>query len=101
VRSAVIFPPTEHRAQDAGPLHLNFGSGGGIPSDGGSSPGAVLGWQEVTMSHARPITTQKEWDSRHQREQQRQRRSEIISRMTLVFSVLAIITAFYFVTMVP
>jgi pilus assembly protein TadC len=53
------------------------------------------------MSHARPITTQKEWDSRHQREQQRQRRSEIISRMTLVFSVLAIITAFYFVTMVP
>jgi hypothetical protein len=52
------------------------------------------------MSHARPITTQKEWDSRHQREQQRQKRIEIINRVMLVFSLLAIIIAFYFVTMV-
>jgi len=66
-----------------------------------ASPGAVLGWQEVTMSHARPITTQKEWDRRHQREVQRQKRNEIINRVTLVFSLLAIVTAFYFVAMVP
>jgi len=50
------------------------------------------------MSHARSIMTQGEWDRRHQREQQRQMRREIISRMTLIFSVLAIVTAFYFVS---
>jgi hypothetical protein len=65
-----------------------------------SSPGAVLGWQEVTMSHARPITTQTEWDRRHLREVQRQKRNEIIDWVTLVFSLLAIIIAFYFVAMV-
>jgi hypothetical protein len=42
------------------------------------------------MSHARPITIQKEWESRHQREVQRQKRNEIINRVTLVFSLLAI-----------
>ena len=53
--------------------------------------------REVTMSHARPITTQGEWDKRHQREQQRQMQREIISRMTLIVSALALVTAFYFV----
>jgi hypothetical protein len=52
------------------------------------------------MSHARQMMTQAEWDRRHLREVQRQKRNEIISRVTLVFSLLAIIIAFYFMTMV-
>src|SRR5262245_28619108 len=65
-----------------------------------ASPGAVLGWREATMSHARPIMTQEEWNRRHQREEHRQRRNEIISRVALFFSFVAISVAFYFMTMV-
>jgi hypothetical protein len=45
--------------------------------------------------------TQVEWDRKHQREEQRQRRNEIVSRVALFFSVGAISIAFYFMTMVP
>jgi hypothetical protein len=53
------------------------------------------------MSHARPIMTQVEWDRKHHREEQRQRRNEIVSRVALFFSLVAISIAFYFMTMVP
>jgi hypothetical protein len=43
--------------------------------------------------------TQGEWDRKHQREEQRQRRNEIISRVALFFSLAAIIIALYFMTM--
>jgi hypothetical protein len=46
-------------------------------------------------------TTQAEWDRRHHREEQRQRRNEIISRVALSFSLVAIVIALYFMTMVP
>jgi type IV secretory pathway component VirB8 len=45
--------------------------------------------------------TQAEWDRRHHREEQRQRRNEIISRVALFFSLGATIIALYFMTMVP
>jgi len=44
--------------------------------------------------------TQAEWDRRHHREEQRQRRNEIISRVALFSSFVAISVAFYFMTMV-
>jgi hypothetical protein len=53
------------------------------------------------MSYARPIVTQEEWDRKHQRQEQRQRRNEIVSRVALFFSLVAISIAFYFMTMVP
>jgi type IV secretory pathway component VirB8 len=53
------------------------------------------------MSHARLITTQEEWDRKHHREERRQRRNEITSRVALFFSLVATIIAFYFMTMVP
>jgi hypothetical protein len=42
------------------------------------------------MSHARPITTQVEWDRKHHLEEQRQRRNEIFSRVALLVSLAAI-----------
>lgn len=53
------------------------------------------------MSHARQITTQVEWNRKHQREEQRQRQNQIFSRVALLFSLVAISIALYFVTMVP
>jgi hypothetical protein len=45
--------------------------------------------------------TQEEWNRRHQREEHRQRRNEIVSRVALFFSLVAIIIALYFMTMLP
>jgi len=53
------------------------------------------------MTHARPITTQGEWDKRHHRQEQQQKRSENISKAALIFSVLAMLGVVYFMTMVP
>ena len=53
------------------------------------------------MTYARPIMTQVEWDRKHQREERRQKRNEIISRGALLFSLVAIIIALYFMTIVP
>jgi type IV secretory pathway component VirB8 len=47
------------------------------------------------------MTTQEEWDRKHHKEEQRQRRNEIISRVALFFSLVAIIIALYFMTMLP
>jgi hypothetical protein len=50
---------------------------------------------------AHPITTQVEWDRKHHREEQRQKRNEIFSRVALLFSLVAISIALYFATIAP
>ena len=62
--------------------------------------GPFLGWQEASMSHARPIT-QQEWNRKHLRQEHRQRQNETISQVGVLFSVAAMLVVLYFVTMVP
>jgi len=43
--------------------------------------------------------TQGEWDRKHQRQEQRQRRIEIIGQVAVVFSVVAMLFVLYFALM--